>query len=144
MKPFPLLSHLIHCISEQSEQSCQKCPRRPSFSSEPALLSLEEHQIMKMCSAYLRVQRGTLKAPGSDAQCELCIRDLLSADTKVMLFFSERIGNCENLTEKPCNFIGLLLLNFLIVQSFKEDVQHQYIFSVERTDKSKPSTYYIL
>lgn len=50
--------------------------------------------------------------------------------------------NCENLTEKPCNFIGLLLLNFLIIQSFKEDVQDQYIFSGERTDKSTPKRVY--
>ncbi len=43
-----------------------------------------------------------------------------------------------SLTEEPCNFIGLLLLNLLIIQSFKEDVQDQYIFSGERTDKSTP------
>lgn len=44
--------------------------------------------------------------------------------------------NLESLTEKPCNFIGLLLLNLLIIQSFKEDVHDQYIFSAERTEKS--------
>lgn len=41
----------------------------------------------------------------------------------------------ENLTQKPCNFIGLLLLNLLIIQSFKEDVHDQYAFSAERTDE---------
>lgn len=35
-------------------------------------------------------------------------------------------GQChEQLTQEPCNFIGLLLLNSLIVEDFKENVQHQ-------------------
>lgn len=54
------------------------------------------------------------------------------------------IWNCKNLTEKSCDFIGLLLLNFLIIQSFKEDVQHQYIFSAEGTDKSTSNGFYVL
>lgn len=40
------------------------------------------------------------------------------------------------LTEEPCNLIGLLLLNLLIVQSFKEDVQDQYILPAEETERS--------
>lgn len=35
-------------------------------------------------------------------------------------------GQChKQLTQEPCNFIGLLLLNSLIVEDFKENVQHQ-------------------
>lgn len=46
-----------------------------------------------------------------------------------------------NLTEEPRNFIGLLLLNLLIIQSFKKDVQDQYVFSAEKTDKKTPKRF---
>lgn len=52
--------------------------------------------------------------------------------------------NMKNLTEKPCDFIGLLLLNLLVIQGFKEDVQDQYIFSGEWTDKSTPQRFLFL
>lgn len=55
-------------------------------------------------------------------------------------FLSQWTWNCKDLTKKPCNFIGLLLLNLLIIQSFKEDVQDQYIFSGERAE-SKPTDF---
>lgn len=41
-------------------------------------------------------------------------------------------GQChEQLTQEPCNFIGLLLLNSLIVEDFKENVQHQDVLPVK-------------
>lgn len=52
------------------------------------------------------------------------------------------LKKCVNLTEEPRNFIGLLLLNLLIIQSFKEDVQDQYIFSAEKTDKKTPKRFF--
>lgn len=37
----------------------------------------------------------------------------------------------QQLTQEPCNLIGLLLLNGLIVEDFKENVQHQDVFPAE-------------
>ena len=37
----------------------------------------------------------------------------------------------QQLTQEPCNLIGLLLLNGLIVEDFKENVQHQDVLPAE-------------
>lgn len=37
----------------------------------------------------------------------------------------------QQLTQEPCNLIGLLLLDGLIVEDFKENVQHQDVFPAE-------------
>jgi hypothetical protein len=41
------------------------------------------------------------------------------------------------LTQKPCDLIGLLLLDGLIVEDFKENVQHQNILPVQRGEGGK-------
>lgn len=37
----------------------------------------------------------------------------------------------QQLTQEPCNLIGLLLLDGLIVEDFKENVQHQDVLPAE-------------
>lgn len=41
----------------------------------------------------------------------------------------------QQLTEEPCNLIGLLLLNGLIVEDFKENVQHQDVLPAKGLGK---------
>lgn len=95
-------------------------------------------------SLFHEFKEENLKAPGVSVQCEMWgggpLRVLILRSTTFLC--RNEPENCENLTEKPSNFIGLLLLDLLIIQSFKEDVQDQYIFSGERTDKSTPKRVY--
>lgn len=41
----------------------------------------------------------------------------------------------QQLTQEPCNLIGLLLFNGLIVEDFKENVQHQDVLPAEGLGK---------
>lgn len=69
-----------------------------------------------------------------------------SAETEVnhIFFCHNEHDKCMNLTKKPCDFIGLLLLNLLVIQGFKEDVQDQYIFSGKWRDKNTPKRFLFL
>lgn len=119
---------------------------RPSsprnFSSHPTQLPLQEHQIMKIRSAlffFTSSKRNPQSARREHTKWNVRREPAESADTKVNPHFfilSQWTQICWNLTEKPGNFISLLLLNLLIIQSFKEDVQDQYIFSEKRADKT--------
>lgn len=74
---------------------------------------------------------------------------LMEIAEKLFLFFfppvlTMNLKKCVNLTEEPRNFIGLLLLNLLIIQSFKEDVQDQYVFSAEKTEEEDTQEIFFL
>lgn len=55
-------------------------------------------------------------------------RGNLSRALKASFDFPAKVAG-ESLTEKPGNFVRLLLLDLLVIQSFEEDVQNQNVFS---------------
>lgn len=107
-------------------------PARASAQTQPSS-PCQSIRLWKCVQLVSPVQRGNLKAPGVNTHdvkyaagtCWEC----WYRGQPLSFFLSQWTWNCGNLTEEPCNFIGFLLLNLLIIQSFKEDVQDQYIFS---------------
>lgn len=93
-------------------------------------------RLWKLCSGGFAHSKINLKAPGYrrwNGQWVLTQR-------AIPFFCHTEPKNCESLTEKACDLISLLLLDLLIIQGFKEDVQDQYVFSGETRDRSTPKT----
>lgn len=137
----PPCCHIEFCISLRNLSVIVKTVQ-PAPTSQTQL-PLQEHQIMKTCSACFTSSKREPQSTRDEHNMRNMRRGgcpprvlILRSDLFIYLFFSQQIWNCKNLTKKSSNFIGLLLLNLLIIQSFKEDVQHQNIFSGERTHTS--------
>lgn len=133
-----------HAVTSNSVSLSVIWAELSKVSIQPQLLIRPNPAALARASDYENVFTSSKMKPQSTRtqDVEMCGRGPLRAPTprSIAFFFSVTMSLkiAKNLTEKPRNFIGLLLLNLLIIQSFKEDVQDQYIFSGERTDKSTP------
>ena len=118
----------------------QKAPSSPDCSLDPnpaALARASDYE--NVLSQFHDFKEGEAQSTGrEDTLWDVRRRRPAErADTEVGCVHSVTMSreNCQNLTEEPRDFIGLLLLDLLVIQSLEKDVQDHNVFSGGTTEK---------